>query len=171
MIFWTNYVILEDNLPISVMAKKSSKVSEPAIASYGKAVFSIDSILNMDSGFFDEPLTRVDTFRDGLRKESFESLKAIAGLDYNTLAGALGISAKTIQRKEVFDTIQSEKMFELAELYAMGISYFGLEGFRRWMERPLFSIGNRKPLDLIDVSEGLDILKSEIMRLQHGIAV
>ncbi|RZS98691.1 antitoxin Xre-like helix-turn-helix domain-containing protein [Cecembia calidifontis] len=154
------------------MSKKDSKVSEPAVASsYGKAAFSVDSILNMEKGHFDEPLSRVETFRVGLGKDAFESLKAVTGLDYNTLAAALGISSKTIQRKEVFDTIQSEKMFELAELYAIGIAYFGLEGFRRWMERPLFSIGNCRPLDLIDVSEGLNILKSEIMRLQHGIAI
>jgi putative toxin-antitoxin system antitoxin component (TIGR02293 family) len=131
----------------------------------------VDFILNLEKGLLDEPLSRIETFREGLRKEAFEKLKAVAGLDYNTLAAALGISAKTIQRKEVFDTIQSEKMFELAELYAMGIAYFGLDDFRRWMERPLFSIGNRKPLDIIDVSDGLDILKSEIMRLQHGIAI
>ncbi|MGY6744586.1 MAG: antitoxin Xre-like helix-turn-helix domain-containing protein [Cecembia sp.] len=162
---------ISGHISLCVMKKKTSKVSEPAVASYGKSAFSVDSILNMEMGHFDEPLSRVETFREGLGKDAFESLKAVAGLDYNTLATALGISAKTIQRKEVFDTIQSEKMFELAELYAMGIAYFGLEGFRAWMERPLFSIGNRKPLDLIDVSEGLDILKSEIMRLQHGIAI
>jgi putative toxin-antitoxin system antitoxin component (TIGR02293 family) len=153
------------------MSKKSLKVNEPPVAAYGKAAFSVDAILNMEMGYFDEPLKRVEAFRQGLGKGAFDSLKEIAGLDYNTLAAALGISAKTIQRKEIFDTIQSEKMFELAELYAMGIAYFGLEGFRKWMKRPLFSIGNRKPLDLIDVSEGLDILKSEIMRLQHGIAI
>jgi uncharacterized protein (DUF2384 family) len=39
------------------------------------------------------------------------------------------------------------------------------------MERPLFSIGNRRPIELIDVSEGTALLKKEIMRLQHGIAV
>jgi uncharacterized protein (DUF2384 family) len=39
------------------------------------------------------------------------------------------------------------------------------------MDRPLFSLGNRSPLDLIDVSTGIDLLKAEIMRLQHGIAI
>jgi uncharacterized protein (DUF2384 family) len=62
-------------------------------------------------------------------------------------------------------------MYELAELYALGTNYFGREGFQRWMDRPLFSIGNRVPLELIDVSEGLEMLKTEIMRLQHGISV
>lgn len=153
------------------MAKKISKVSEPPVAIYQKAHLSVQDILRVDLDELDEPLSRVDTFRNGLDKSSFESLKELSGLDYNTLADALGISAKTLQRKEVFDTGQSEKLYELAELYVSGINYFGREGFRKWMERPLFSLGNRSPLDLIDVSTGIDLLKAEIMRLQHGIAI
>lgn len=153
------------------MSKKPSKVSESAVALYRKSSFSVQDILNVDFTCLDEPLNRVETFRNGLERKSFESLKEISGLDNNTLAAALGVSAKTLQRKDIFDTIQSEKMYELANLYALGTNYFGKEGFRRWMERPLFSIGNIKPLALIDVSEGLDILKTEIMRLQHGIVV
>jgi putative toxin-antitoxin system antitoxin component (TIGR02293 family) len=153
------------------MEKKPSIVSEPAVAYYKKSLLSAHDILNVEYGRLDEPLQRVDTFRKGLKKRSFEGLKEISGLDNNTLAAALSVSAKTLQRKDVFDVVQSEKMYELAELYALGTNYFGSEGFRRWMERPLFTIGNRIPLDLLDVSEGLDILKTEIMRLQHGIAI
>lgn len=153
------------------MEKKPSIVSEPAVAYYKKSLLSAHDILNVEHGRLDEPFQRVETFRKGLKKRSFEGLKEISGLDNNTLAAALAVSAKTLQRKDVFDVVQSEKMYELAELYALGTNYFGSEGFRRWMERPLFTIGNRIPLDLLDVSEGLDILKTEIMRLQHGIAI
>ena len=153
------------------MSKKISKVSEPAVAIYQKAHLSAQDILRVDIDGLDEPLARVDIFRIGLDKISFESFKELSGLDYNTLADALGVSTKTLQRKEVFDTGQSEKLYELAELYAIGLNYFGREGFRRWMERPLFTLGNRIPLDLIDVSAGIDLLKAELMRLQHGIAV
>lgn len=153
------------------MAKKSFKVSEPAVAIYQKTHLAVQDILRVDFDGLDEPLSRVDTFRNGLDKSSFESFKELSGLDYITLADALGVSAKTLQRKDVFDTNQSERLYELAELYAVGMNYFGREGFRRWMERPLFTLGNRIPLDLIDVSAGIDLLKAEIMRLQHGIAI
>lgn len=153
------------------MSRKPSKVSEAAIAYYKKASLSVYDILDVDVSRLDEPLHRVETFRSGLKKKSFDKLKEVTGLDYNTLANALAVSSKTLQRKEVFDVVQSEKMYELAELYALGTSYFGREGFRRWMERPLFTLGNRRPLDLIDVSEGLALLKAEIMRMQHGIAI
>jgi len=153
--------------------KETQKATEPAVAlAYQREhLLPAHAILGVNVNAFSEPLNRVDTFREGLHKKSFEKLKEVTGLDNNTLARALGVSSKTIQRKQIFDVIQSEKMYELAELYALGISYFGEEGFRHWMERPLFSIGNRKPIELIDVSEGIMLLKAEIMRLQHGVAI
>ena len=144
---------------------------EPSVA-YEKAQQSaVHQLLAIESIKVNEPLNRVDTFRKGLRKKSFDRLKEVTGLDNETLATALAVSSKTIQRTAVFDVVQSEKMYALAELYAMGIEYFGEEGFRRWMDRPLFSIGNIKPINLIDVAEGVTLLKTEIQRMQHGIAV
>lgn len=153
------------------MAKKNQQVNEPAIAAYRSPFISVGSILDIAADWLEGPLNRVETFRDGFGKSAFDNLKELSGLDYNTLAKALGVSTKTLQRKEVFDTIQSEKIYELAELYALGVNYFGKEGFKRWMERPLFSVGNRVPLELIDVSAGIDLLKTEILRMQHGIAI
>jgi putative toxin-antitoxin system antitoxin component (TIGR02293 family) len=154
--------------------KKGGKgqVKEPIVA-YDRSdtEMAVHHILMVERGRIAEPLSRVETFRRGLPKRSFEKLKEVTGLDYTTLALALSVSSKTLQRKQVFDVVQSEKMYELAELYSMGINYFGEDGFRRWMERPLFTIGNQKPMSLIDVSEGISLLKTEIMRLQHGIAV
>lgn len=160
-----------DNLRISLMEKKLSILSEPAVAYYRKTKLSVYDILDVEVDQLSEPLHRVETFRNGLKRNSFESLKEVTGLDNNTLASALAVSAKTLQRKDVFDVVQSERMYELAELYALGTGYFGKDGFRRWMDRPLFTLGNRKPIELIDVSEGIDLLKTEIMRLQHGIAI
>lgn len=144
---------------------------EPAVAYEKAQQTAVHQLLDIEPAKIKEPLNRVNTFRKGLRKKSFDRLKEVTGLDNETLASALAVSSKTIQRTVVFDVVQSEKMYALAELYAMGIEYFGEAGFRRWMDRPLFSIGNIKPIDLIDVSEGVTLLKTEIMRMQHGIAV
>ena len=172
---------LVDNFPLMAKVKKykkqlkgATKVTEPAVVmGYNdlEKTITAHSILGVNPGAFSEPLNRVDSFREGLSKKSFENLKQATGLDSNTLAVAMGVSSKTIQRKQIFDVIQSEKMYELPALSATGSSYFGEEGFRRWMNRPLFSIGNRKPIELIDVNEGIILLKAEISRLQHGIAI
>lgn len=155
------------------MSRKAKNiVAEPGLA-YTQAVHPLlaETLLDITQSQLDEPLNRINTFRKGFKKKSFIRLKEATGLDYQTLAFALSVSTKTLQRTEVFDVVQSEKMYELAGLYATGISYFGEEGFRRWMDRPLFTIGNRRPLDLLDVSEGIALLQTEIMRLQHGVAV
>lgn len=166
-----NYPVIMNANKYKDQAKNAKKVTEPALSLAYKQSTTAHSILGVTPESFSEPLKRVDSFREGLSKKSFENLKEITGLDSTTLAAALGVSSKTIQRKQIFDVIQSEKMYELADLYATGLSYFGKEGFRRWMNRPLFSIGNRKPIELIDVNEGILLLKAEISRLQHGIAI
>lgn len=157
-----------------IKRKAKMPVLEEALASYtrgGDAGIAVHHILKVEPGRLSDALSRVDAFRKGFNKKSLEKLKEVTGLDLNILASALSVSTKTLQRKQVFDSVQSEKMYELASLYAIGINYFGDQGFRRWMERPLFTIGNRKPIELIDVSEGISILKTEIMRLQHGVAI
>lgn len=153
--------------------ENSPYIVEEAAVDYiqSESKTTIEHILGVDPTHIAEPLDRINTFRNGLNKKSFDQLKKVTGLDYNKLASALDVSTKTLQRKEVFDVVQSEKMYGLAELYAIGIDYFGNEGFKRWMDRPLYSIGNLRPIDLLDVSEGISILKTEIMRVQHGIAI
>lgn len=152
--------------------QKKHTVNEPAIA-YTRNNIShvVGQFLDISPAKLDEPLSRVKIFREGLKKESLECLKSKTGLDYQTLARALSVSSKTLQRTKIFGTVQSEKMYALAGLYALGMSYFGEDGFKAWMNRPLFSLGNRIPLELLDVSEGVTLLRAEIMRLQHGIAL
>lgn len=152
------------------LRKSGTKTEEPVVACSTSSI-PADKILGINPGHLNDPLSRVMAFRKGFKKKSLENLKEITGLDYVTLSLALSVSTKTLQRTEVFDVVQSEKMYELAELYATGISYFGKEGFKRWMDRPLFTLGNRRPIELLDVSEGIELLRIEILRLQHGIAV
>ena len=151
--------------------KPANTANDPELAYSEAESLSVEGLLGVAPARLSEPLSRVDTFREGFGKKSFESLKKATGLDYQTLARALSLSTKTLQRTEVFDVVRSEKLYALADLYATGMSYFGKEGFRSWMDRPLFTLGNRRPVELLDVSEGIALLRTEIMRLQHGITV
>lgn len=157
-------------MKIRKQSNKTSIVSEPGLA-YEQQSISAEELLDITQAQLNEPLNRINAFRKGFKRKSLIRLKEATGLDYQSLAFALSVSTKTLQRAEVFDVVQSEKMYELAELYATGMAYFGEEGFKRWMDRPLFTIGNRRPLELLDVSEGVSMLRTEILRLQHGIGV
>ena len=173
MYFGQNTLHYQTNVhPMKKQSERTTIAREPELAiSKAQGYYDIGSLLRIASTKIDEPFDRFALFRAGIGRKSFLHLKEATGLDYQTLAIALSVSTKTLQRTEVFDTVQSEKLYELAGLYSVGMSYFGKDGFRRWMERPLFTLGNRKPLDLLDVSEGIKMLIAEIRRLQHGIAV
>ena len=76
-----------------IIAKKTLNVSEPAVAFYQKVKMSVEDILRLGLADLDEPLSRLDTFRNGMDKSAFDSFKALSGLDCETLADALGVSA------------------------------------------------------------------------------
>jgi len=120
------------------------------MAPYFTRKISGRSILDLALGWIDEPLNRVDTFGNGIDKNAlWKSKRAIRlGLWYPSRC-AWCIHKDPSAQDRFWHQSNLEKIYELADLYATGVNYFGQEGFRRWMDRPLFSIGNRKPLELI----------------------
>jgi putative toxin-antitoxin system antitoxin component (TIGR02293 family) len=116
-------------------------------------------------------LERVDFLKKGLSRNYYIDLKNNTQLDKETLAYAMNVSTKTLDKKQIFDTPLAERMLQIAELYDIGFNYFGQDDFREWMNTPLYSIGNRKPIALLDVAEGIILIKDEVQRIQHGIAL
>ena len=89
----------------------------------------------------------------------------------------LNINVRTLQRykKEndhVFKPIQSEKIFELAEVINTGYEIFDTpEDFNIWLNSPSVALGNEKPIDLLDSSYGKDLVLAELNRIEYGIFV
>jgi putative toxin-antitoxin system antitoxin component (TIGR02293 family) len=58
----------------------------------------------------------------------------------------------------------------MAEVARLGIGVFGtMEKFRLWLDTPNFSIGKRKPLDLLKDSFGKDLVLTGLTHINHGI--
>lgn len=111
--------------------------------------------------------------REGLERGHFDKLKSFTGLDIEQLSSILSITPRTVQRKkkdEAFKPDISEKMLELAELYAFGIEVYGnKENFQKWIKSDLLSLGGRAPLSMLHSSFGRRTIKEELGRIQHGI--
>ncbi len=43
------------------------------------------------------------------------------------------------------------------------------EAAERWMEEPAIGLDQRRPIDLLSTSAGMDIVKTFLERLQHGV--
>jgi putative toxin-antitoxin system antitoxin component (TIGR02293 family) len=86
----------------------------------------------------------------------------------------LHISERTMQRYETenktFDPVQSEKIIQIAMLHKYGISVFGnSENFHTWLYAKNIALGGISPKDLLDSSFGIDLIKDELGRIEHGV--
>ena len=80
--------------------------------------------------------------------------------------------AKLINKKptEKFDQSTSERIMLLADVIAYGQSVFeGRNIFNRWLKKINKALGNKSPLELMDTVYGIQEVKKEIGRIEHGV--
>jgi putative toxin-antitoxin system antitoxin component (TIGR02293 family) len=85
----------------------------------------------------------------------------------------LHTSDRTMRRytsESVLNPEQSERLIELARLFAHGVDVFGSsDRFRRWINGPVFSLGGQQPIDLLDTSIGISLVNDTLGRIEYGI--
>jgi putative toxin-antitoxin system antitoxin component (TIGR02293 family) len=112
--------------------------------------------------------------RKGIAYSSFTNAVKNVPLTLKEWSGILDLSERTLQRykkeKRAFDTLQSEKIVQVTLLARYGREVFGDEKkFNSWLNTENISIGKARPKDLLDSSFGIDLLKDELTRIEHGI--
>jgi putative toxin-antitoxin system antitoxin component (TIGR02293 family) len=112
--------------------------------------------------------------RKGIAYSSFTNAVKNVPLTLKEWSGILDLSERTLQRykkeKRAFDTLQSEKIVQVTLLARYGREVFGDEKkFNSWLNTENISIGKARPKDLLDSSFGIDLLKDELSRIEHGI--
>ncbi|MES2883072.1 MAG: antitoxin Xre/MbcA/ParS toxin-binding domain-containing protein [Bacteroidota bacterium] len=116
---------------------------------------------------------KIDAIKGGITKEELESLKNQSGLDYDTLAVILNVAKATLHNKKgkaKFDQYISERIFLLADVYSYGYKVFEQkEKFNQWMKTDNRSLGNIKPLSLLDTMYGVEEIKHLIGRIEYGV--
>lgn len=116
---------------------------------------------------------KIDAIKSGITKEELESLKNQSGLDYDTLAVILNVAKATLHNKKgkaKFDQYISERIFLLADVYSYGYKVFEQkEKFNQWMKTDNRSLGNKKPLSLLDTMYGVEEIKHLIGRIEYGV--
>lgn len=116
----------------------------------------------------------IELIRSGIQFKLFKSFASQSPFSLNEWSNFLHISERTMQRyekeKRKFDALQSEKIIEIALLFKKGKEVFGnSENFNTWLESENLALGKIKPKSLLDSSFGLDLLKDELTRVEHGV--
>lgn len=111
--------------------------------------------------------------RHGVSSAQLNLLRQKTGLDLQTFSDILHVSPRTLQKKAGYDNMGlsvSEKALQLARLYAMGEDVFGSsQQFANWLHSNVPSLGNVKPVSLLDTSFGFELIQDELGRIAHGI--
>ena len=138
----------------------SNYVSEP-MAIYGNA--PSHSILDL-----------IDRIKNGMNFSTFENITKRIPFSFLDWSQFLHLSERTLQRykKELktIDPVYTEKIIDIANLYNLGVFVFGNETtFNQWIESPCLALNDNTPKSLLDTNLGIQLVRDEIGKIQHGI--
>ncbi len=115
----------------------------------------------------------ITVIRNGLPKLAMDKMVLYTGISSVEMAEIIRISDRTLRRytkETVFNPEQTERLIEIAKLYARGEEVFGsLAQFNHWMSSEILALGNKKPKAFLDTSIGIQILLDELGKIEHGI--
>jgi putative toxin-antitoxin system antitoxin component (TIGR02293 family) len=116
----------------------------------------------------------INFIRGGLPFQFFLGLGERLPFSIREWARILHLSERSLQRyqkdQKAFDALQSERIIEITMLSNYGKSIFGSD--RRWMQwlaLPNLAMGGLAPQSLLDSSIGIQLIRDELGRLEHGI--
>ena len=116
----------------------------------------------------------INAIKEGIRFSFFEKLAKNIPFTLREWASYLHLSERSLQRfkkeKGTFNTVSSEKIIEISMLNKYGIEVFDdQDKFNVWLLTKNVALGGIKPKDLLDSSFGIQLLKDELTRIEHGI--
>jgi putative toxin-antitoxin system antitoxin component (TIGR02293 family) len=115
----------------------------------------------------------IDVIRQGVSKKSLDYLITQIGYTITDIAEVLHVSDRNLRRytaSEKLNTEQSERLIEIARLYAKGEDVFGsIKAFNHWMDANILALGNKTPKSYLDTSLGIQLLHKELGRIEHGV--
>lgn len=89
---------------------------------------------------------------------------------------ALGISERTLQRRKAdtdpktLSSEQSGRAWKLAEVVAKATGVFGsLEEAERWLDRPAIGLNQKRPIDLLSTTAGIEVVEQYLERMEFGV--
>lgn len=129
-----------------------------------------------------EPMERVDLVRGGAPAILVEELAQSMAITKERLVNTLALSRATVDRKvrenKRLSPDETARLLGMARLLGQVESMVAESGdpagfdaaqwVARWLDRPLPALGNRRPGDLMDTTDGQAIVSNLLARAQSG---
>jgi putative toxin-antitoxin system antitoxin component (TIGR02293 family) len=111
--------------------------------------------------------------RKGINKKQLLFLVKYLSLNLTEISKILPISIRTLQRynkNRILNTDVTNQSLLIAELFTKGVRVFGnLDKFNLWLRSPNSALSGYMPIDLLDTTFGLELIKDELGRIEYGV--
>jgi len=133
-----------------------------------------DFMESYGSGNDRKTLKMIAITRQGISYSDFERHVANSPFDISQWASFLHLSERTLHRykkeQKDFEPLQSEKILELMMLQKHSQRVFEKrEHFRSWLNTASIALGGIKPIAVLDSGFGIDLIRDELTRIEHGV--
>jgi putative toxin-antitoxin system antitoxin component (TIGR02293 family) len=165
--------IKEENMVCESTVEYVRSTPSHQFNTYANAQVRALTLLNVNHGSINRDSDFIQLIRDGISKKSLDYLITQIGYTLTDIALLLHVSDRNLRRytpSEKLNTEQSERLIELAKLYAKGEEVFGnMNEFNEWMNSDIIALGGIKPKSLLDTSLGIQLLFKELGKIEHGV--
>jgi putative toxin-antitoxin system antitoxin component (TIGR02293 family) len=115
----------------------------------------------------------IGAVRKGLPAGKLNQMAQLLTVDRALLLRVLGLSERTLQRKQVHSArlspAASDRLSRIGRIYTLAVEVFG-DGDKAalWLKRPSRALGNEAPLKLLDTDAGTQQVEQELRQIQHS---
>lgn len=107
--------------------------------------------------------------------DALHLMRTFTTIDAAQLYGVLGITPRTMQRRaasvhKTLDANASDRALRLLMVTSQAVDVLGSrEAAERWLSTPAMALDQRKPIELLQSSEGTDLVKTLLTRMDFGV--
>ncbi len=140
----------------------------------GKRAYKITPDISFSLVNESDTISLIEMVRQGIKFTLFQAYALKSPFSLNEWSSFLHISERTMQRyqkeEKKFDPTQSEKILQITLLLQLGIHVFGdKQKFNSWIDSNNVALGGIKPKSLLDNTFGIELIKDELTKIEHGI--
>lgn len=115
----------------------------------------------------------IKTVRNGLPGDVITKVANAYQIQKKDMFNILHLTPKTGQRtvhRKKLTTEKSDHLVRLVKVYERATDVFGCrENAFRWVKTPCLAMGGEVPFNLLDTTEGADLVMDILGRIEHGI--
>lgn len=120
-----------------------------------------------------DPIKEIEAIRNGIRPQDIEDYLSTHEYVMKDVLQRLDIPSSTYKSKkgnrQVLDSAASEKFMRLVSVIRLAGEIIGESETKDWLYREILSLGNRKPIDLLDTEVGHRLVEQALQQIKYGV--